>query len=91
MSIPNWVPQSPKWFNLEAIKEHNKNDFSNISFKIAHFKYVYSKNQTYIIRETKNRQAAPSPISTQRSCCPSGFLTLLHLLSLVAYCREDYL
>lgn len=61
MSIPNWVPQSPKWFNLEAIKENNKDDFSNIYFKIAHFKYVYSKNQTYIIREAENRQAAPFP------------------------------
>lgn len=91
MSIPNWVPQSPKWFNLEAIKENNKDDFSNIYFKIAHFKYVYSKNQTYIIQEAKNRQAAPPPVSTQRSCCPSGSLTLLHLLSLGAYCREDYL
>lgn len=42
MSIPNWVPQSPKWFNLEAIKEHNNNDFSNICFQIHTFKkYIF--------------------------------------------------
>lgn len=41
MSIPNWVPQSPKWFNLEAIKEHD-NDFSNICFQIYTFKkYIF--------------------------------------------------
>lgn len=42
MSIPNWVPQSPKWFNLGAIEEDNINDLLNIGFKIHTFlKYIF--------------------------------------------------
>jgi len=73
MSIPNWVPQSPKWFNLEATEEHNKDDFSNIRFKIHAFKKTYVlKEETRIISEIKTRQA-PS-ISLQRSCYPPIFI-----------------
>lgn len=36
MSIPNCVPQSPKWFNLVAIEEDN-NHLLNICFKIHTF------------------------------------------------------
>lgn len=43
MSIPNWVPQSPKWFNLGAIEEdNNNNNLLNICFKIHMFlKYIF--------------------------------------------------
>lgn len=38
MSIPNCVPQSPKWFNLGAIEEDNNNHLLNICFEIHTFK-----------------------------------------------------
>lgn len=53
MSIPNWVPQSPKWFNLGAIEEDNNHHLLNICFKTQIFK-IYILKETHIIPETQS-------------------------------------